>query len=85
MTQPVWLSQLITRSRTPSPTQSTHSIPHSPIQPPFTDARDSVQDCQGDNWDLIVVDYVMPELNGIETISSIPEQILQKSPLLMLR
>lgn len=30
-------------------------------------------------WDLIIVDYVMPEMNGIETISSLPSEVTDTS------
>ena len=30
-------------------------------------------------WDLIIVDYVMPEMNGIETISSLPSEVTDSS------
>lgn len=48
------------------------------------DGLDAINKIQTNNYDLILLDYMMPHYTGIEVISIIPEAIKEKTPIVML-
>lgn len=48
------------------------------------DGADALQKVTGVHYDLLILDYMMPQLTGLEVIERIPDAIKERTPILML-